>query len=274
MKKAGRILCLTLVAFILVQIYENLTFQITEEVIASPQIPKGFDDFKIAHVSDLHNKDWGQNLVQAMAKAQPDVILITGDTLDSNRPQEDIALTFVKEMVAIAPVYYVSGNHEIRLGQRWEKASQAFQQAGAHPLDDAFVQLRRGSDQIRLLGVTDPYSEADEVKKVRDTIQGLQAEDGYEILLSHRPELFPTYAKLNVDLVLSGHAHGGQVRLPILGGLIAPNQGFFPNYSEGIHRRQATTMVISRGLGNSIIPWRIANPPELIILTLTHQPME
>lgn len=149
------------------------------------------------------------------------------------------------------------------------------QDKGVTTLENASVTLERGGEQITLLGVQDPSFQTDslftDTSAVMDSVLSQMMEDiqGYTILLSHRPELFDTYAENGVDLVLTGHAHGGQFRLPLIGGLIAPGQGFFPEYDAGVFTDNSTSMVVSRGIGNSIFPLRFNNRPEIVVVELS-----
>jgi predicted MPP superfamily phosphohydrolase len=148
---------------------------------------------------------------------------------------------------------------------------------GVAVLENAKVTIESSGEKMTLAGVIDPSFKTDYLKGDDTVIMGgiltelLDEEDGYTILLSHRPELFEVYAQHTVDLVFSGHAHGGQFRIPFVGGLIAPNQGLFPKYDAGIYEEGSTTMVVSRGIGNSIVPFRINNRPEIVLAELASQ---
>ena len=199
--------------------------------------------------------------------------MVTGDLIDSRQTDIDIALGFVRQAVEIAPVYYVSGNHESRVGE-YERLKAGLEEAGAVVLENRKVQIIREGESITLMGIDDPSFRADYLFGDAASVARMEIEnqrgdfDGYTILLSHRPELFDLYVDTGMDLVFSGHAHGGQFRLPILGGLVAPNQGFFPQYDAGRFDEENTTMIVSRGVGNSIIPIRFNNRPEIVLVTL------
>ncbi len=231
-------------------------------------VPRGFDGYRILQVADLQNKTFGRAqkpLLRKMRKAQPDCIVLTGDLLDRNRTDVDAAMAFIEEIVPIAPVYFVSGNHEHQSG-RWEELAKRLTRAGVKILDNGKTVIEKNGDTIILLGLADKS-----VNRRYDALLHtlmLGQEDAFHILLSHRPELLEDYAREGVDLVFTGHAHGGQIRLPFIGGLFAPHQGFFPKYTEGMHEKDDTAMIVSRGLGNSTFPFRIFNRPELILLTL------
>ena len=258
--------------------WENTTIKVTFLEVVDFAIPVDFDGFTIAHISDLHNTEFGQQqerLLQKLVEAAPDLIAITGDLLDSYHPNITVAMEFINGAIAIAPVYYVTGNHESRLPELYAQLREQMESAGVVVLDNKAVTLEYGSSIIRVLGVDDPTfsAESDQYEDNEQVISSqldvlLDDQSAYTILLSHRPELFDVYHEAGIDLVLCGHAHGGQVRLPFIGALFAPNQGFFPEYTAGLYRQGDTQMVVSRGLGNSSFPIRINNPPELVVITL------
>lgn len=234
-------------------------------------IPQSFDGYKILQVADLQNKVFGKNqepLLRQIEQSCPDIIVITGDLLDrhENRTDVDGAMDFVKQIVNIAPVYFVSGNHEHQSGE-WETLADALVEEGVTILDNGKSIIERNGETITLLGLADKKVNQ-HYDKILHTLMAGQ-EDSFNILLSHRPELFETYVKENIDLAFTGHAHGGQIIIPFLRqGIFAPHQGFFPKYTEGMHEKDGTVMVVSRGLGNSSFPFRIFNRPELIEVTL------
>ncbi len=253
----------------------NNSIVITKSEYTSTKLPKEFDQFVIAQISDLHNKKFGNNqniLLEKLKRTSPDVILVTGDLIDSRRFNLNTALDFINGAIQIAPIYYVSGNHEARSNQ-YTVIKNALINASVNVLDNDLAKLTIGSSSIHLLGLMDPYFYATNQINEKDStytqlLEQWSHNEGFQILLSHRPELFELYAAYNIDMVFSGHAHGGQVRLPFLGGLIAPNQGVLPKYTSGRYDEENTSMYVSRGLGNSIIPLRIFNRPEIVVITL------
>lgn len=254
-------------------VWTNTHITTTHLSITNSRIPKAFSGFRIAQVSDLHNHSWGHQLTDRLAAEKPDIIVVTGDLVDSSHTDFGVAMEFMEQAMQIAPVYYVTGNHEARLPD-YEKLERMLTEAGVFMMDDTSTRIRRGDSHINLIGIMDPdFVERDSFEGIQQAIvttklQPLLEEDAYNVVLCHRPELFEGYVQTGADLVLTGHAHGGQVRLPFVGGLIAPNQGFFPDYTAGIYHQEDTDMVVSRGLGNSILPVRINNMPELVIVTL------
>lgn len=235
-------------------------------------VPKAFDGYKILQVADLQNKVFGRNqapLLQKINASSPDIIVITGDLLDRHEGRTDVdgAMDFIQEIVHTAPVYFVSGNHEHQSGE-WEVLLDALVDAGVTVLENGKSIIEKDGETITVLGLADK-SVNQHYDKMLHTLMAGQ-EDSFNILLSHRPELFETYVKENIDLAFTGHAHGGQIIIPFLRqGIFAPHQGFFPKYTEGMHEKDGTVMVVSRGLGNSSFPFRIFNRPELIEVTLT-----
>ena len=262
------LLCLAVIA--LWGFYENTLLMQHEITVASPELPESFDGLRIAHVSDLHNTRFGkgnERLLELLRNAQPDIIAITGDLIDANHTDIDTALAFVSEAAKIAPCYYVTGNHE-----QWFSGYATFEEqlcsTGITVLKNTALPLERDGQSILLAGVDDPAFLGD--SRFFQKLEQLATED-YCILLSHRPEYFDAYCQAEFDLVLSGHAHGGQFRLPFLGGIVAPGQGFFPEYDAGVYTAGHTAMAVSRGLGNSVIPIRLGNRPEILLITLIHQ---
>ena len=263
--------------FVVWTLRSNTELEVSEYEIVSKRIPQSFDGFRIAQVSDLHNAEFGEDnrkLIELLTQTDPDIIVLTGDLIDSRHTDVEIALEFARQAVKIAPVYYVSGNHEARVDE-YEDLKIGLAEAGVVVLENQKVQITREGESITLMGIDDPsfredYLFGDAESVVRQAIEDLQNEsDGYTILLSHRPELFDLYVETEMDLVFSGHAHGGQFRLPFIGGLVAPNQGFFPKYDAGQFAEENTTMIVSRGVGNSIIPIRFHNRPEIVVVELS-----
>ena len=254
----------------------NTALVTTELSVKSEKLPAAFDGFRLVQVSDLHNASFGEGnaeLLERVEQAQPDCIALTGDLVDSRHTDVDAALSFASEAAKIAPTYYVTGNHEARL-EEWEQLLTGLEEAGVTILQNESILLEREGQSIAFSGVEDPSFHDDPL--LHDTegiwernLESLSPEEGrYTILLSHRPEYFAFYEKLGFDLVLAGHAHGGQFRLPGIGGLWAPGQGLFPEYDAGLYQQGGTAMAVSRGLGNSLFPFRVNNRPEIVAITL------
>ena len=277
-KKTRCVLAGIFLVLIVWTVWGNTALERNTYTIRSPELPDVFDGYRIAQVSDLHNAEFGdrnQRLLEMLREAEPDMIAITGDLIDSRKTNIAVALAFAEEAVKIAPCYYVSGNHEARVPE-YRKLKAGLEATGVTVLDDAQVEIEISGKSITIIGVNDPSFHADYLTSdaaVMDRkLSELSSEDAsFTILLSHRPELFDTYVAHDMDLVLTGHAHGGQFRLPLIGGLIAPNQGLFPKYDDGLYSEGNTNMIVSRGLGNSIIPFRFNNRPEVVLIELKGQ---
>ena len=267
------VICVLLLAFVIWIVWSNFALEVSEYKVSSKNAEQSYDGFRIAHVSDLHNAEMGEGneqLLDAIEKSNPDIIAITGDMIDSQRTNVAVALAFAEKAVKIAPCYYVTGNHESRTSE-YRSLKQGLIDLGVKVLEDEKVEITHLGKTITLIGVDDPtFSLGDEsfAQIMQKKLTGLMPSADYTILLAHRPELFDVYVQNGVDLVLSGHAHGGQFRVPFLGGLVAPNQGLFPQYDGGVYKSGKTTMIVSRGIGNSAFPFRINNRPELVIVEL------
>ncbi len=265
--------------FVLAGIICNHRLVTTKAEIISDKIPVNFDGFKVLQISDLHNCAYSKDnkkLIDAVRESAPDIIAITGDMIDSRKTKPEVSLKLAKELVKIAPCYYVTGNHEARLKEKAEDFIEKLTKEGVIYLDNKVAEITRQDEKILLLGVKDPfhywtkeYFNRSEI--MRENLRKITTSDekNFRILLSHRPETFDVYTEFGIDVSLTGHAHGGQIRLPFIGGLFAPCQGFSPEYTSGLHTKHSTNLLVSRGLGNSSFPLRIFNPPEIVLLKLT-----
>lgn len=215
--------------------------------------------FRVVQVSDLHDSRFGKEqarLIEAIRSEKPDCIVITGDLFNRhNKNAYENAYTFVRIAVTIAPVYFAEGNHECSLRKTGEQHLAVLKQMGMHILCDESFDL----PYCRLVGLRQ-YADA-------SLLASLLSEKKPNLVLAHRPERFPLYASVHPDVVLSGHAHGGQIRL-FGHGLYAPEQGWFPRYTAGEYRIGDSVLYVSRGLGNTILVPRVFNPPELCVLDL------
>lgn len=256
--------------------FENKIIEITKIEIEDSKIPENFNNFKILHISDLHNTQFGENqeyLIKKIKETNPNIIVITGDIVDFNKPNLNISLEFVKKASKICEIYYVPGNHEAALKDNYEYIWKQLSASGAKVLNNEKVELVVDDDKINLIGLKDigfiKYKGEYQERKFNEILSGLVDNTGkYNILLSHRPNLMNIYEQNNINLVFSGHAHGGQIRIPFVGGLYAPDQGIFPKYTSGLYKINNMNLVISRGLGNSRFPWRINNNPNIVVVTL------
>lgn len=278
MKKAiGYIIIIVfiLTAFTLYSLWADKAVSTRAFEIKSGKIPAAFDGYCIAHISDLHNTVFGKDnerLLNKIKEMKPDIIAVTGDSVDSRKTDISAATAFFEKAVEIAPVYFVTGNHEARIDS-FPAFKEELDRLGIIFAEGRLISIEKNGSNISLCGIADPSFSADylfdgEAYAVESCLDSLGRTDAFTLLLSHRPEFFDLYADYGFDLVLSGHAHGGQFRLPFIGGLIAPGQGLFPKYDSGLYEKENTKMLVSRGLGNSIIPLRLLNRPEVISVIL------
>ncbi len=267
-----------LILFVIYIWWANTALEVNEYEIRSGRIPEPFSGYRIAQVSDLHNAEFGEGncrLIELLRRTDPDMIVLTGDLIDSRVTNIQIALDFAAQAVKLAPVYFVPGNHEARISE-YDDLKMGLAEAGVIILENEQIEITKEGESLTLIGLTDPsfhtdYLFGDSAQVVAAQLDSFENKsDGYRILLSHRPELFDAYISAGMELVFTGHAHGGQIRLPFLGGLVAPNQGFFPKYDAGLFTQGQTNMIVSRGVGNSIIPIRFLNRPEIVVVQLTH----
>lgn len=264
-----KILILILIIIILIPfcLYQNKHLVITTYTYESEKLGADLDGYRIVQISDLHNAEFGKEnkkLLETIRSCSPDIIIITGDLVDSNHTNVERAVAFVKEAVKIAPVYYVTGNHEYWLDpSENEQMMQGILAAGAYDLDDEAVRIEKGDSSFLLVGLDDQHLSDETLKNLLQ-----EQKNELSIVLAHEPQYLQNYANAGADLVLTGHAHGGQIRLPFVGGIVAPDQGFLPEYTSGQYNSADTEMIVSRGLGNSIIPVRLFNYPEVVCVEL------
>jgi len=261
--------CLFLIAAYFFLYINNHWIITTEHIYESEKVPESFNGFRMTQVSDLHDALFGnhqEKLVEKVKATNPDVIFITGDVIDSNRYNLEQSLQAVRQLVKIAEVYYVIGNHEVATNQIQEIYT-ALAETGVHVMPNTSTTLVRNGERISIVGIEDPLNGLETQDMLNDAMAHVNP-DNLTILLAHRPEKFNTYVANNMNLVFSGHAHGGQIRLPFVGGLVAPGQGLFPKYTAGTYEDGETTMNVSRGLGNSTVPFRIFNLPQLVVVEL------
>lgn len=268
--------------------YEMNNIEIAEYIIKNKKIPKEFNDYKIVQISDLHNKSFGKDnyrLVKEIKKLNPDAILITGDLVDSENEKYQVALNFIDEISKNYNVYHVIGNHEQKCMIKnnkdlYEKYVKELYEKNIVNLDDNIVRVNRGESYINLCGIVIPLEyypyfftknkikdkklDSEFIKKQLGEIN----EDEYNILLAHNPFFFEQYSNWGADLVLSGHVHGGIIRIPYIGGLLSPNREFFPKYDYGKYENDSSTMLLSKGLGGSKVLLRLNCKPEIVKITL------
>ena len=248
-------------------------------VVESEKIPAGFDGCRIVHISDLHGRWFGaeqEKLLEAVRRQKPEVILMTGDWVDRDYQGEDerCCQVVVKGLLEIAPVYGIIGNHEARAKHR-SYLIEELSRLGVRLLLDETIVLKRRCDSIHLVGFETPYhaplkEDLSELKRLEEEYREAlnprkaEGESVYRLVMAHRPELIDMYQQLELDLVLSGHAHGGLMRLPFGYRLLAPGQSWFPKYTHGMYQKEETRMIVSCGLGGP----RIFIQPEIGVIVL------
>lgn len=255
--------------------WQNYGMRTTRYVYASDKIPQAFRGFRIVHISDFHNCSQLINKTSLLTQAEkPDIIAITGDLFDCRHTDVPSGLALIDRLVKIAPVYYVRGNHEARM-ENTEYLTSVIRQKGVNVIENTKATVHRGTDYITLIGMNDPRFIADEDSEDTSTrrifrkqlFNLVEGDDSFKILLSHRPEFIHTYGDSGVNLALTGHAHGGQFGIPFTDyGVFVPNQGVFPPYAAGMKQMADTTVIISRGIGNSAFPFRLFNRPEIVTI--------
>ncbi|RLJ91063.1 metallophosphoesterase [Planococcus citreus] len=248
----------------------------TEYSVQSDKVPDAFAGKRIVQVSDLHNAEFGdqqQSLLDKVEAANPDAIFITGDLIDSDRYDLERSLAAVDGLVEMSEVYYVIGNHEVSSNRLDDEIVPALEERGVEVLRNRSLMWEQDGEAIQIAGIDDPLMDIylHEEEFTRNSIAEAGLNDAFTLLLAHRPEQLETYASEGIDVVFAGHAHGGQIRIPGLGGLIAPGQGWFPSMTEGVFESGDTQLVLSRGLGNSGFPLRVFNLPEVVVVTLENE---
>ncbi len=265
--------------------FENYNLKVNNYIISSPKIPKEFDGTKFLVLADLHNNSFGKNnelLIEEIKKVNPEFILIAGDMLVGAKKYEDqVAFSFIEQLVKSYPVYYGYGNHEQRImlkGPHYHEEFKSFYsrlvKLGVNFLLNDTTHIIKGTAKINITGIVidkDYFKKGSGMKMTEEYLQDLvgnNEEECYNILIGHNPSYFESYAKWGADLTVAGHVHGGLIRLPKLGGMLSPQYIFFPKYDAGRFDLGNKTMLVSRGLGMHTIKIRINNPPELMVVHL------
>ncbi len=282
----NRWLCITIIFILIIvsiwTVWQNITVGITKYNINLKNLPDSADGMKIVQLSDIHN--WGMGLshkdiLQEIERFLPDFIAVTGDLVDSRHTDVKAALELVSELSEIAPIYFVTGNHEAFLSTvEWQELKEGLEGLDVHILRNAAYTLP-SLENIEIIGIDDPrwslpkgeIHHDKELPISEDDINTLASDDKFTVLLSHRPEYFEAYGKSKADIALCGHVHGGQIRLPFVGGLYGSTQGFFPSYDGGVYNSDDFVMVVSRGIGGSAFPVRFNNQPEVLFIRLNKE---
>ncbi len=256
--------------------WSNHSLQVQRFTFTSPRLPAGFDGCVIVQLSDLHGALFGednQDLLKVVAKERPDYIFLTGDLLDQYRATpHSYAVSLGGALADIAPTYFVTGNHEWALPDV-PGLKRKLEEAGVQVLTNEYAVLARDGDNAVLAGIDDPNGYADQKtpEEVAEEVRAAFA-DPFWILLAHRNNYFEdAYCRLGADLVISGHGHGGLVRLPFTDGLVSVERTFFPSYTAGFYQAGGADLFVSRGLGNSGRTFRLFNRPQVAVLTLKRE---
>ncbi len=256
---------------------------VTEYTITSEKIPSAFNGYKILQISDLHNTSYGKGnskLLKKVEEINPDIVVMTGDMISTDSKHYSVFYSFSEKIAKNYPTYYIMGNHEMRLS--WEQQIEIMRELnslGVNVLNNKGVAISKDDEFIQIYGLHQPittYKNAlkDDIKtdfSLENMQQILPTADNstFNILLSHSPFDFEIFAKWGADLVLSGHVHGGLIRLPFIGGVLSPERTLFPKYDAGEYSYENSKMIVSRGLGNGTIDLRIFNNPELCVIKLS-----
>lgn len=274
------------VCFILYLIYENKNLEVTTYLIEQGNVPAAFEGMRFVCLTDLHQNRFGkknEKLIKHIRNCNPDAILIAGDMItSSNVRKHDIALSLIRELALEYKIYYAPGNHELK----WKKASMVYHtgyleytevldKIGVSYLDNDSVMIKKGHDLLQIVGLNlslDYYNKGGEPKTLTqedlNTMIPSADQNSYTILLAHVPDYFEEYVDWGADLIVSGHNHGGIMRLWKIGGVISPRYQLFPKYDAGVFQKRSSVMILSRGLGTHTIPVRIFNRPELVCLQI------
>jgi len=273
----GSIIGLSGLALLSIQLYiDNMLITVSKYEIKSNKIPKKFDKFKIVHLSDFHS--YGNDNIKIVEKIndeRPNIIVMTGDMVSKYDVNFEKFLNLAEVLSKKYEIYYIVGNHEIRLRKDdLNLIMKELHKFGIKVLNDEKVTLIRGNESINIYGIDIPLSYYKIINKplnigeIINVLINKCNENEYNILLAHNPLLFPEYAKYNVDLTLSGHIHGGMIRLPFIGAILSPERKFFPKYSSGVYEINNKKLLVSRGLGHSRPGIRLFNKREIVSITL------
>lgn len=265
-------------------------FQIRRYSISLPGMKKG-QKTKVLFLTDLHGKQYGKanrKLIAKIREEDPDYILVGGDTLTrTKRETERAAVLLLAQLTRICPVYMANGNHEQKMkektdcyGKRYKRYKEAVKKAGVHLLENRSVHLLFGDQPVRVTGLEIPLScysrtkgEELSVPQIEEKVGGASSEE-YQILLAHNPSCTKQYWEWGADLVLSGHLHGGIVRIPGIGGVISPQFKLFPRYSGDMYKKDGHISVVSKGLGTHTVNVRLFNPAELTAITFSGETVD
>lgn len=285
----GVLLIFLLSIFVYIQ---NYGLQKTRYELFYKNLPADFDGLKILHLTDIHRKSFGKDqskLISLIRNESPDLIVVSGDIIYCYNHWYNFGYSYKKDLEKVMklfrviskefPVYYSPGNHECK-SNYYPEIKKELLSAGVTVLDSGTCYIKRNNSEISVIGLKDPTFWGgsnvvlDEyINKTSDELNNLKKETNglFTVLISHRPEIFDIYKDANVDVVFTGHAHGGQWIFPFIGPVFAPQQGYFPKYTSGVHKFENTNVVINRGMGNSSMPIRLFNRPEVVVCVLNRK---
>lgn len=259
-------LCLTVFILLAYMHFQINSIQVKKYTIVIQDLPEEFQGFTILQLTDLHSKNFGREqakLVQVLNQQSFDLVALTGDLIDYSNPDMEPIETLLSQFDPVKPIFFVPGNHELR--GNYYQIRNRFKAMGVKVLENQSYPVVKGDSRLWILGVKDTYADQD---RLDQALQKMEQEQSPKILLAHAPNIYPQAIESQIDLLLVGHTHGGQVRLPLIGALIAPGQGLFPKYDYGLYHSGQTQMIISGGLGESHLPIRLNMPPEIVLITL------
>lgn len=281
-KKIVIIFILFLITFFIIRLYiDHNVIRKTSYEITSSKIPKDFNDYKILHLSDLHSKNFGNQLLNKIDAENPDIIVLTGDMVSACEVNYTVFLNFAKKISEKYKVYYIKGNHEGKLSkENYNVLKDALSLYGVEILDNEKAILKKGDSFINLYGMwcnQRYYSRADIDKEYvikKETVTKILGEankNEYNILLTHTPTYYESYEAWGADLVLAGHIHAGLIRIPFLGGVFSPDRKLFPKYCYGKYDIKDSSMIISAGLSRGSTGFRFLNRPEIVTVILNNK---
>lgn len=286
-RKRVRNVIFLLLIFGIVRVYiDNNLLQISHYTVKSDKISRAFNGFKILQLSDLHSRDLGkenQKLIDKINGEKPDIVVMTGDMINAADTNFEVFIHLAKQISENYNTYYIVGNHEqILRGNKLKSLIKTIKAFGIKVIDNKKVTITKGKDSISLYGLwinLKYYKDARDENEKNEyigkgqvkTILGNIDKNSYNILLTHNPLYFDTYANWGADLTLTGHIHGGMIRIPFMGGMFSPERKLFPKYSGGKYKIGYKELIVNRGLGNGEFPIRIFNRPEISVVTLMNK---
>ena len=282
-KKILGYICVVLLFFLAMLVYSNTYITTCKYTVNCEKISQNFDGFKIAQVSDLHSAVFGKDncrLIKAIEDLEPDIVVLTGDMVNSTDTEFDVFYDFAEQIAKKYPTYFIYGNHELILCDEYrQEIVSTIKTFGVTVLDNQMIQLREGNSSINLYGMwfnlrfyrditDDTNNEYEFTLEQMQKILGNCDKDEFNLLLTHNPVYFSAYSEWGADLTLAGHLHGGMIRIPFVGGLFSPEKVNFPKYDGGEFTQDDNKMIVSRGIGNGLEGFRFNNCPELDLITL------